>query len=70
MSVDTAMSLEEARRKAEHAVRTELGTFVRVGPGELDEGEGEFRFPLLISSPKIITDSRQENVVDVRYFSE
>jgi hypothetical protein len=70
MSIDTAMSMEEARRKAEHEVRYELGTFVRVGTGDLDEVEGEFRFPLLISSPKIITDSRQDETVDVRYFSE
>jgi hypothetical protein len=70
MSVETAMSMEEARRKAEHEARYELGTFVRVGPGKLDEEAGEFQFPLLIRSPKIITDGHQEEVTDVRYFSE
>jgi hypothetical protein len=70
MSVDTAMSLEEARRKAEEEVRYDLGTFVRVGAGELDEEHGEFRFPLLIRSPKIITENQTQDVVDVRYFSE
>lgn len=70
MSVDTAMTMKEARRKAEHEVRHELGTFVRLAAGELDKEAGQFEFPIIIRSPKIITDGRQEEVTDVRYFSE
>ena len=70
MSVETTVTLEEARRRAEEVVRYELGTFLRLGQGEYDRSENEFRFPITIRSPKIISDGKRKEVVDVRYFSE
>ena len=66
---DTAISLEEARRKAAEEVRHGLGTFLRIGNGSFDQEAGKFRFPLRIRSPKMIQDNAGE-LVDVRYYSE
>lgn len=70
MSIRTAISKEEARRKAEEVVRFELGTFARLGSGEYDNEAGAFRFPLVIRSPRIITAGRENAVEDVRFLSE
>lgn len=70
MSVNTAITLDEARRKAEKVVRFELGTFPRLGAGEYNNTAEEFQFPLIIRSPQIIRDTRRDETVDVRFFSE
>lgn len=70
MSIKTAMSMDEARRKAEKVVRFELGTFLRLGPSQYDDTAGEFRFPLIIRSPQIIRDAHRDETIDVRFFSE
>lgn len=70
MSVDTAMGVEEARRKAEDSVRFELGTFVRVDSGSFDADTGVFEFPIIMRSPKIISNGSRDEVVDVRFYSE
>lgn len=70
MSVEhTQMDKEEARRKAMEKVRFELGTFVRLGDGDLDQEEDEFIFPVKIRSPKVILDDKRKQPVDVRYLS-
>jgi hypothetical protein len=69
MSV-TTISEDEARRHAEDVVRTELGMFLRLGDGEYDEKESEYQFDLVISSPKTIRDAPNDEVTDVRFFSE
>lgn len=68
MSV-TAISEEEAQRRAEGLVRSELGMFLRVGDGTLNEEEDQYEFPLLIRSPKII-ENRHGEVSDVRYYEK
>lgn len=64
------MSLDEARRKAAETVRSEIGTFVRLGAGEYNGDTNQFEFPLIIQSPKLIKDSLGREVRDVRFFSE
>lgn len=71
MSIEkTAVTIEEARRRAQKVVRFELGTFVRIGQGHYDSDENEFQFPITIRSPKIIADDQRDNVMDVRYYPE
>lgn len=68
MSV-TTISEAEARRYAEDTVRSELGMFLRVGEGCLNEEEERYEFNLLIRSPKLV-ENREGAVTDVRYFKE
>lgn len=68
MSV-TTISEAEARRYAEDKVRSELGMFLRVGEGWLNEEEERYEFELLIRSPKLV-ENREGEVTDVRYFEE
>lgn len=69
MSAQTKLELEEARRYAEKEVRYGLGTFCRLKEGEFDKEDGEYIFPLVTRSPRIIEDQQGE-VVDVRYYDE
>jgi len=64
---NTAVTEEEARRKAAEAVRFNLGTYLRLKPGEFDKDDLQYQFPIVIRSPKLILEADKENAVDVRY---
>lgn len=70
MSIETDITMDEARRRAAKVVRQELGTFPRLGQGEYDRENNKFQFHLFIRSPKIISDDRRDEVVDIRYYNE
>lgn len=63
----TAVSMDEARRVAMEAIRFNLGTYLRLENGEFDEEELEYRFPIILRSPKLILDPDKENAVDLRF---
>lgn len=63
----TAVDIDEARRVAMHAVRFNLGTFLRLDDGKFDEEELEYIFPIILHSPKLILDGSKEEAIDLRF---
>lgn len=63
----TAVKENEARRLAMEAVRFNLGTYLRLDDGQFNQQELEYRFPIILKSPKLILDQHKENAVDLRF---
>lgn len=66
MSIEhSAISFEEARKKAEQILRFKIGPQYSLGEPETEETE--YVFPILISPPRVIFNETRTTPVDVKY---
>jgi len=64
---EAGVDRSEARRVAMEAVRFNLGTYLRLNESEFDEEEFEYKFPIIIRSPKLILNGDKDDAIDLRF---